>query len=578
MGAGSGKAGSMEALSHTTDHLAYLSGVSLSKIASFFSISAKALHTARFARLHEAAPLYHHDLEDLKESLLLGRAPFNRIASVRPTKRRPQLGNLLVCAPTGSGKSLLAISQALTWPHSLVINDIKGELYDATAAFREKLGPIRVFDHRGLGNGYDPLHGKTTEDALYSAATHLLFEPNEGDGKVFTQRAIEMLTFMWLASRKEGIAPFPYLRFLDRLGPEGTAARLNIVSPDLATQFLQTDYANFLKGNYDTRFLLSCWGTLTARLRPLLNETVIRSLTRSDFTPAELICSDKPITVYIRWREQDLLPLSPLVRLLWSSIIDELTTTYDDRPGRTAQEKGCKPVLLLIDEGGRTAIPNLHDAATTVRSRQISIWLAIQSLEQLSAIYGRDRGNILLGNCATQLYYRPNDLTTARYLEERLGTLSAYAHSQTLHAGEETSEGLSERPIPLLLSQDVELLSDDDVIVFHKTNSKNNRPLKLKRMNWHVFPFLKQRASIKAPSVAPLPPITDIELSEPKTLPSDDYSNEHDDPFPVTLDDPDDLPTLPAGRQDLFDPQSNPSTTVWQRTSRKSKFDPDAIN
>src|SRR3954453_13916840 len=70
-------------------------------------------------------------------------------------------------------------------------------------------------------------------------------------------------------------------------------------------------------------------------------------------------------------REQDLLPLSPLVRLLWSSIIDELTTTYDDRPGRTAQEKGCKPVLLLIDEGGRTAIPKL------------------------------------LGNCATQLFYRP---------------------------------------------------------------------------------------------------------------------------------------------------------------------------
>src|SRR4051794_31626089 len=96
-------------------------------------------------------------------------------------------------------------------------------------------------------------------------------------------------------------------------------------------------------------------------------------------------------------REQDLLPLSPLVRLLWSSIIDELPTTYDDRPGRPAKEKGCKPVLLLIDEGGRTAIPDLHDAAITVRSRGVSIWLAIQSLEQLSAVYGKDRGNILLG-------------------------------------------------------------------------------------------------------------------------------------------------------------------------------------
>ena len=57
-------------------------------------------------------------------------------------------------------------------------------------------------------------------------------------------------------------------------------------------------------------------------------------------------------------------------------------------------------------------------------------------------------------NMETQLYYRPNDLTTARYLEERLGSVSAYAHSQTLHSGEETSEGRSERPIPLVSSQD----------------------------------------------------------------------------------------------------------------------------
>jgi type IV secretory pathway TraG/TraD family ATPase VirD4 len=347
-----------------------------------------------------------------------------------------------------------------------------------------------------------------------------LYEAHESD-KVFTQRAIEMLSFMWLASRKEGIAPFPYLRFLLSIGPDGTAARLHSVSPELATQFLQTSYENYLKGNYDSRFLLSCWGTFS-KLRPLLNETVIRSLMHSDFTPAELMCAEKPITVYIRWREQDLLPLSPLVRLLWSSIIDELTTTYDDRPGRTAKEKGCKPVLLLIDEGGRTAIPKLYDAATTVRSRGVSIWLAIQSLEQLSAVYGKDQGNILMGNCATQLFYRPNDLTTARYLEERLGLHSAYAHSQTLHSGEETSEGLSERPVSLLSRQDAELLGDDDVIVFHKTKPKNNRPLKLKRMNWMEHPLLDKRQSVRPPKVQPLPPLEAIDFEEPDFSTSND--------------------------------------------------------
>ena len=44
-----------------------------------------------------------------------------------------------------------------------------------------------------------------------------------------------------------------------------------------------------------------------------------------------------------------------------------------------------------------------------------------------------------------------------------MGSVSAYARSETLHEGERSSEGLSERPIPLLSSQDIARLSDEDV-------------------------------------------------------------------------------------------------------------------
>ena len=37
--------------------------------------------------------------------------------------------------------------------------------------------------------------------------------------------------------------------------------------------------------------------------------------------------SKKPVTVYLRWPERDLLALAPLVRLVWKSLIDELTPT-----------------------------------------------------------------------------------------------------------------------------------------------------------------------------------------------------------------------------------------------------------
>jgi type IV secretion system protein VirD4 len=553
----------MGALTSAIGRLAYMSVVSLSKIASFFSNSANALHTARFARLHETAPLLHHNLEDLETALLLGRASCNQIACVRPTKKQRELSNILICARPRAGKSVHAISQLLTWGHSVVVNDIKGELYSATADFRKTLGPVFVIDPQGFGHQFDPLQGKKTEDELYSAATHLLYEAYEGEGKVFTLRAIKMLQAMFLAARIEGMAPFPYIRFLIQLGLADTVNRLYGVDPKLATRFLETAPQ---AADLTDKFLQSCWGTLTARLQSLLNETVIRSLVRSDFTPSDLMCADKPITIFLKLKEQDLLPLSPLSRLFWTTIINELTQTYDKKAGR-----GCKPVLLLIDEGGITSIPNLHVSSSTLAGRGISLWLVIQSLSQLSSTYGHDRAKILLGNMDTALFYRPNDLDTAKYLEERLGSFSAYAHSQTLHEGQESSEGRSERPRPLLSTQEITQLKDTDVLVWHR----EYKPMKLKRMDWRAFGLLKKRHSYESLPLIPLPPITDIDQLELKTLASDNYPNEDDDLFSVELDDPD---NLPQGRQDLVESQGRLPSTVWQRTNRQSQLDPDRIN
>src|SRR2546429_7905316 len=105
----------------------------------------------------------------------------------RQTKSRRELGNMLICAPTRAGKGLLATSQLFSWKHSVVVNDLKGELFTATAGYRSKLGKVFVIDPTGTGHQYDPLKEKTTEDQLYSSATRLLFKPNERD-PIFTQR------------------------------------------------------------------------------------------------------------------------------------------------------------------------------------------------------------------------------------------------------------------------------------------------------------------------------------------------------------------------------------------------------
>jgi len=236
-------------------------------------------------------------------------------------------------------------------------------------------------------------------------------------------------------------------------------------------------------------------------MRPLLTETVVRCFIHSDFTPEQIMRSDRPVTVYLRWKEQDLLSLSPLVRLLWGSLIRELITTYD-----TNQGNNCQPVLLLIDEAGRTAIPMLADQATTVVGRGISMWIAIQSLSQLEAVYGKARAQVLKDNMESQIYYRPTDLATAQYLEDRLGSRSAYAHSTTEREGIETSEGHTERPIPLLTAQDILQLKDEEIIGFHRRLP----PFKITRADWRHDPVLSKRQGLPTPELPILPQIADM--------------------------------------------------------------------
>ena len=376
------------------------------------------LHSARFARLHELSHLLSRNLDDLKSSLLLGISHFNHFACVRPTATRQELGNLLICAPTRAGKGLLAVSQILTTQNSIVVNDIKGDLYAQTAGYRATLGKVFVIDPQGVGHQYDPFYGRMSEDKLYSSAKHLLFDPHDGDGAIFTQRACKMLTQILIAARMENQAAgknirwlLPYVRHMVNVGLKGAAGRLHDLSPELAVRFLDGEFEPH-KDYTENKFLTSAWETLTSRLFALLTEDVIRCFAGSDFTAKELMTSNKPITVYLRWPEQDLLALSPLVRLLWSSLIDSLITHYDANQG-----KGCNPVLLLVDEAGRTAIPMLADSATTVVGRKMSLWIAVQSLSQLESVYGKARAQILRDNMDSQLFYRPTDIQTAKYLE-----------------------------------------------------------------------------------------------------------------------------------------------------------------
>jgi type IV secretion system protein VirD4 len=472
------------------------------------------LYTDRFAHPHEVSPLVSHHWQH-EPGLLVGVNNFTHVLSVRSTPQRRELGNVLVDALTRGGKGLLAISQLLTWPHSVVVLDIKGELYEATADFRSRLGKVFVLDPEAVGNQFDPLHGRYTERQLYAAAKYLLFEEGERD-PIFIQRGMKMLTQLFLAAREEnrqaGFDTYrllPYAGQLMNLPINQIASHLQAVSPLLATKFLGGDY-NPEKDYDEKKFLASSWESATSRLYPILSDELLRCFDGSDFTAADIITSPQPITVYLRLPESELPALAPVVRLMFQTLISNMQTTYDKRPGRTAKEKGCYPVLLLLDEAGRVKIPLLYEYATTIVGRQISLWVAIQSIKQLD-IYGQANAETLLDNMDTQIFYRQKR-ATAKYLEEELGRRSEYSRSQSTRQGGYETQGMSEQGVSVMTANQIKQMQDADVLVFH-----HNLPaFRARRMNWMEHPILKRRTAPPPPPVQPLPPLTPLELRSPQ--------------------------------------------------------------
>jgi type IV secretory pathway TraG/TraD family ATPase VirD4 len=500
-----------------------MKGISLgiSWLDAFFDTSKK-LFPARLA--------YTHELNDLKitefngKHLHIGEGEYGQVYSVKATKKRRELGNIIKLGTTRCGKSTAELCQIVDWEGSAIIFDIKREIYPKVAGFLATRGRVLNIDlSRGLGNRYDPLQGHASERELHKLAKHLVFDPHDKE-TIFNERAAKMLTQLLLAARELGQRPLPYVASVINLGLNEVAARLNAISPILAQKFLDTTYQPG-KDYEKSEFRADAWGTLSTRLYSFLTPDIVSCFSGSDFTAADLYFADKPVFVFLSFHESDLLSMAPLIKFICESLMMELITAYDDAP--EAMKKTSRRILWSMDEAGRIGIPNLPEHASTVNGRNISLSMSAQSRSQFTAVYGRDRTANLFTNIRTQLVFCQADFDTAEHYSKRMGDTSGYAHSESEHEGQTSSTGKSERGIPLMSPQDFEEMDDGELVCFI---GKKKR-FRLKSMDWRRHPALLERMGMKPPTLTPLPPLTE---SQPEHAPAQK------------------LPPLPAWH---FDPQ-----------------------
>src|SRR5262245_6314633 len=117
-------------------------------------------------------------------------------------------GHLITIAPTGTGKTTgPVICNALTHQGQLIVIDIKGEVYAATADARRRLGEVHVLDLRdeGMPGSLNPLDlaarcGNDAAAVARSFAAEMIERTGNEDDLFWLQWAETMLTgaMAWL--------------------------------------------------------------------------------------------------------------------------------------------------------------------------------------------------------------------------------------------------------------------------------------------------------------------------------------------------------------------------------------------
>ena len=128
-----------------------------------------------------------------------------------------------------------------------------------------------------------------------------------------------------------------------------------------------------------------------------------------------------------------------VVSIMYTQLFNLLCDRADDRYG------GRLPVHVrcLLDEFANIGqIPRFDKLIATIRSREISAAIILQSQSQLKSIY-KDSADTIIGNCDTTLFLGGKETSTLKEMSEMLGKETIDMYNTTDTRGTNRSYGIT---------------------------------------------------------------------------------------------------------------------------------------
>ena len=383
--------------------------------------------------------------------------------------------NILVIGGSGSGKTRFFVKPSLMqcsskdYPTSYIVTDPKGTLILETGKMLQRYKyRIKVLNTINFKKSmkYNPFaYLRSEKDILKLVNTIIANTKGDGEksGEDFWVKS-ERLFYCALIGYIHYEAPEEEKNFTTLLeminasearedDPEFQSPvdlmfeRLEEKDPE---HFAVRQYKKFLLSAGKTRssILISCG----ARLAPF-DIRELRELMETDEMELDTL-GDRKTALFVIISDTDD-TFNFVVSILYTQLFNLLCDKADDEYG------GRLPVHVrcLLDEFANIGqIPKFEKLIATIRSREISASIILQSQSQLKAIY-KDNADTITGNCDTTLFLGGKEKTTLKEMSELLGkeTIDSFNTSET--RGRELSHGLNYQKLGK------ELMTQDEIAV-----------------------------------------------------------------------------------------------------------------
>ena len=378
--------------------------------------------------------------------------------------------NILVIGGSGSGKTRFFVKPNLMQMHSsYVVTDPKGTVLVECGKLLQRGGyRIKVLNTINFKKSmrYNPFaYIRSEKDILKLVNT--LIANTKGDGEkagedfwVKSERLFycALIGYIWYEAPEEEKNFTTLLEMINASearedDPEFQSPvdlmfeRLEEKDPE---HFAVRQYKKFLLSAGKTRssILISCG----ARLAPF-DIKELRDLMETDEMELDTI-GDRKTALFVIISDTDD-TFNFVVSILYTQLFNLLCDKADDEYG------GRLPVHVrcLLDEFANIGqIPKFEKLIATIRSREISASIILQSQSQLKAIY-KDNADTIVGNCDTTLFLGGKEKTTLKEMSEILGKETIDSFNTSENRGREVSHGLNYQKLGK------QLMTEDEIAV-----------------------------------------------------------------------------------------------------------------